>query len=507
MMLMMGVAGALQRGLPDAWLVEQFVAIEMALALLGGFAPLAIHAAWGLLDSHFALVLYLWVMALGFLIGFELPLVLRINARFVPRLPSNLGFILALDYVGGFVGAIIWARYLLRELPLGEISFLIAGFNFVVAAITFVFFARRGDVRHVGLLSVGVVGVALALAFGFASNRAWSDQLEQRLFDDPIVFAETTRYQRIVITHSARRDDTRMYLNGNLQLSSVDEEIYHEQLVHPAMSIASRRARVLILGGGDGLALREVLDYPDVELATLVDLDPRMTQIASTMPALVALNEGAFDDARVQTLRAGGLRVAGRRPVFHESDGAVRGGPPAEVAEVARVEVFNVDAARFVEELPGLWDVVLIDFPDPSSIELAKLYSLEFYRELRGVLDPEAVVALQATSPYHAREAFLCIQRTLEAAGFETLAYQDDVPSFGAWGWILARPTPASPALAERIDEADRFDVETGYLTPELMRASRVFGRERLTSEHEAINTLMRPALLDFYLHESWLTE
>jgi len=502
MMLMMGVAASVQRFFPDRHLIEQFVAVEILLALLGGFAPIAIYAAFGLLEHHFLVVLYAFVMALGFLIGFELPLVLRINSTYVRELPSNLAVILSLDYVGGFVGAIVWTRFLLRELPLTEISFVIAGFNFAIATATFAYFARHGRVRRVAWLAIAVAAVAASLVLGFVGNRGWNESLEQRFYDAPIVHAETTRYQRVVVTHSTETGDTRVYLNGNLQLSSLDEAVYHELLVHPAMILAGGRERVLILGGGDGLALREVLAWPDVAGVTLVDLDPRMTELFATHPVLTRLNGGSLVDARVRRLPPSGVEGRGRRPVFVEP-GAGR------PSEVARVDIMNIDADRFLDGLPGPYDVVLIDFPDPSSLELAKLYSREFYRKLKRTLAPDAVVAVQATSPYHAREAFLCILRTVESAGFEALPYHDDVPSFGSWGWILATRSEddAGGALRARVDAIDALPIETRYLTPDVLRSAFVFGRDRLVARVDEVNTLMRPILLDLYLHESWLAD
>jgi spermidine synthase len=519
MMAMMGLAGALQRFAPDRRLVEQFIAVEILLALLGGFAPIAIYAGYGLLENHFLLVLYFFAGAIGFLIGFELPLVLRINASLGRLLPSNLAVILSLDYVGGFVGALVWTRFLLRELPLTEISFVIAGLNFAIASATFLYFtwpqASERGARRLPLLGLGAIAVvAGVLVLGFSQNRNWSFELEQRLYDERIVFSETTRYQRVVITHEAVTDDYRLFLNGNLQLSSRDEAIYHEQLVHPAMSLARQEGgvdRVLVLGGGDGLAVREVLLHRDVRSVTVVDLDPRMTELAADHPVLRRLNRGAFQDARVHVAPtpsptpspADGVR----RPVFVETDRLDDAGLP-EVQEVARVEILNLDADRFLDRIPGLWDVVLIDLPDPSSPELTKLYSREFYRKLRRVLAPGAIVALQATSPYHSREAFLCILRTLESAGFAVLPYQDDVPSFGSWGFVLASTgVEDADDLRRRAAAVVEFPEETRYLTPDVFRSALVFGKGELDSRNHEVNTLMRPVLLSLYLHESWLSD
>ena len=510
MMAMMGVAGALQKLFPDRRLVEQFIAVETLLALLGGFAPIAIYAGYGLLETHFLLVLYAFAGGIGFLIGFELPLVLRINALLGRPLSGNLAVILSLDYIGGFVGALVWTRFLLRELPLTEISFLIAGLNFAIASVTFVYFTwpREGTRMRPPLLGwLAIVVVALLLTLGFLQNRNWSLELEQRLYEDRIVFSETTRYQRIVITRDSARDDYRLFLNGNLQLSSRDEAIYHEQLVHPAMALADRAERVLVLGGGAGLAVREVLSHAGVKAVTLVDLDPRMTELAVSHPILSGLNRGALRDSRVQTLLAPGVSGGSLRPVFMETDGLDATRLP-EREEVARVEIVNIDADRFLAEIPGLWDVVLIDFPDPSSPELAKLYSREFYRKLRRVLAPGAVVALQATSPYHSREAFLCILRTLESAGYTVLPYHDNVPSFGSWGFLLATAGgESSEDLRQRASALDHFPNDTRYLTPQVFRSALVFGKGELEARSDEVNTLMRPVLLSLYLHESWLSD
>ena len=510
MMAMMGLAGTLQKFFPERHLVEQFIAVEMLLALLGGFAPIAIYAGYGLLETHFLLVLYGFASAIGFLIGFELPLVLRINASLGRKLPSNLAVMLSLDYIGGFVGAMVWTRFLLRELPLTEISFLIAGLNFSIACLTFWYFTRPGERARQRLplaAWTAIAAVAASLTLGYLQNRDWSLELEQRLYDERIVFSETTRYQRIVITHDAARDDYRLFLNGNLQLSSRDEAIYHEQLVHPAMALAARVQRVLVLGGGDGLAVREVLRHPDVRTVTLVDLDPRMTELAASHPILSSLNRGALRDGRVRILPGSGLSSGPRRPVLMEGDWLDAAQRP-ELEEVARVEIVNIDADRFLSEISGLWDVVLIDFPDPNSAELTKLYSREFYRKLRRVLGPGAVVALQATSPYHSREAFLCILRTLESAGYAVVPYHDDVPSFGSWGFLLATADGESrEALQRRAAAVETFPDATRYLTPQVFRSALVFGKGELEARSDEVNTLMRPVLLSLYLHESWLSD
>src|SRR5690242_8072605 len=128
---------------------------------------------------------------------------------------------------------------------------------------------------------------------------AWS---EKNAYVDTIIFARSTPYQRIVITRDG--SDIRLYLNNNLQFSSRDEYRYHEALVHPGLGRLGQPRDVLVLGGGDGLAVREVLKYPSVTNVVLVDLDPEMTRLFSTQEMLLRLNESAFKSPRVRVTNA-----------------------------------------------------------------------------------------------------------------------------------------------------------------------------------------------------------
>ena len=508
MMLMMGLAGYWQSKLSDDHLIEKFLGVESALALLGGFSPIVVYGAYATMETHFALVQYFFVLSIGFLIGLEIPLVLRINRRFVPKLKSNIATVFSTDYVGAFIGAVVWVFVFLKYYPLTEISFFVAGINFFVAAITYLYFTVHGAVKHKLVAFAAIALTAAALLFGYARNSDWNQLFEQRFYDRPIVVSRTTKYQHIVMTASVSPTDYRLFINGNLQFSSRDEHIYHEMLVHPVLALARRNDRVLILGGGDGLALREVLKHPAVREINLVDIDPDMIALARSHPVLSELNARAFQDARVKTLPLEAVTPTGIEAPVYEYSGFVKDGPANGVEEAARVSVYTVDADKMVNLLPGGQDVVVIDLPDPNSIELTKLYSLEFYLKLRRLLSDGAMLAVQATSPYHAKESFLCIQRTLEAAGYATLPYHDDVPSFGDWGWILAWEKGAeSRDVLEAVARLKGFRLpadELRYLTPERFRASLVFGKRGLDSTSREVNRLMRPVLLHFYLSESW---
>ena len=121
------------------------------------------------------------------------------------------------------------------------------------------------------------------------------------------------------------------------------------------------------------------------------------------------------------------------------------------------------------------------------------------------------MIAIQSTSPYHSKEAFLTIGRTMRAAGLETIAYHDNVPSFGDWGWYLGWKSELTDTRNERIKEhisaLRHFPVETRYLTPEVFRKALVFGKGWLDSKHTEVSTLMQPVLLEHYTRAGWLIE
>jgi len=508
MMLMMGVSGFVQSKMSDNNLINKFITVEVLMALLGGLAPLAIYGAYGYMEDHFYLVLYFFVLSIGFLIGFEIPIVMRIIDQNKIKLKTNLTIVYAMDYVGAFIGAIIWVKYLLKNYPLTEISFIVAGFNFVVALLTIIYFMHTRVIKH-RLIPVTVATfTASVLIIGLLNNRDISDLFEQQFYDDPIVFKATTKYQHLVITENKSLGDIRLYINGNTQFSSLDEKRYHDMLVHPVMTVSPNIKHVLILGGGDGLALREVLKYQGVESITLVDLDPEMVKIASKNDHLRKLNKDAFKDARLFVQNAEGIESVNVKGLYMEADNVTKEGT-AESKWVASINVYNLDADLFIKnQTDKSWDVVIIDFPDPSSVELSKLYSKQFYRQLKQHMSPHAFVSIQSTSPYHAKEAFLTIGNTLEAAGLSSLPYRQNIPSFGDWGYYLAwKNNSSSENIKSKLAKLSEFPVNTDFITPELMMASFAFGKGELTSKSNCINTIMQPCLVTQYLDYSWKVE
>jgi spermidine synthase len=394
----LGVGAWLSRFL-DNDLAGRFVEVELAVALVGGLSAPMLFFGFAELQ-WFQLFLYLVVFVIGVLVGLELPILMRI-------LKEELDFkdlvsrVLSFDYIGSLVAAVLFPLFLVPRLGLVRTSIFFGLLNGCVGLYGTYLLAPLIRRRLLALRIRGVA-VLLLLAVAFWQAKTLTSLAEAELFADDIVYATSSTYQRIVITRG--KSGFHLFLNGNLQFSSADEYRYHEALVHPAMSLPANPRHVLILGGGDGLALREVLKYPSVEQVTLVDLDRKMTTLSTSFPALADLNHHSFSDRRVH--------------------------------------VINADAMIWIGQSRDLYDAAIVDFPDPNNFALGKLFTTRFYSMLRGHLTPDAAVSVQCTSPLFARRSYWCIIRTLEAAGFAVRPYQTTVPSFGVWGFALARLKP-----------------------------------------------------------------
>ena len=391
----MGVGSWLSRFI-EKGLARRFIEVELGVAVLGGFSAPLLFLSFAQI-SYFYVVLYFVVFAIGVLVGLEIPLLMRI-------LKDNLNFkdlvsrVLAFDYIGALVASLLFPVFLVPRLGLVRTSLLFGVLNAGVG-LWGTWLMRpliKGSVS--GLRGRAIVVIALLLV-GIIKANMLTALAEDQLFADDVVYAKTTPYQRIVVTRG--RAGFQLFLNGNLQFSSADEYRYHEALVHPAMVLAGAARRVLVLGGGDGLALREILKYPTVEHVTLVDLDPDMILLSRRFPPLAELNKHSFEDRRV--------------------------------------EVINKDAMIWLEDSGQPYDAAIVDFPDPNTFALGKLYTSRFYRLLKARLTPDAALSIQCTSPLFARSSYWCIIRTIEAAGFNVRPYQTSVPSFGIWGFALAR--------------------------------------------------------------------
>ncbi len=410
-------AGAWLSGFIEEELARKFVEVELGVAVLGGASAPLLFLSFAHL-SYFHLALYSIVFGIGVLVGLELPLLMRI-------LKDNLDFkelvsrVLAFDYIGALVASLLFPIFLVPKLGLVRTSLVFGVLNACVGLWGTWLLRPLIKTSVTGLRVRAVIVIALLVA-GIIKSDALTTLAEDGLFADDVIYARTSAYQRIVVTRG--RAGFQLFLNGNLQFSSTDEYRYHEALVHPAMMLANESPRrVLVLGGGDGLALREILKYPSVEWVTLVDLDPDMTNLSRRFPPLAELNKHSFNDRRVH--------------------------------------VINEDAMIWLEKQTESFDAAIVDFPDPNSFALGKLYTTRFYRLLKNRLRADAPVAVQSTSPLFARTSFWCIVRTIEAAGFSVKPYYTAVPSFGIWGFALARTSAFdAPARAPQLTDLRFLD-------------------------------------------------
>lgn len=437
----MGIGSWLSKYLARG-LVARFIYIELMVGLIGGFSSSILFLAFSWTDS-FRLLLYLLVFVIGALVGLEIPLLMRIlKERF--QFHDLIAHVLTFDYLGALGASLLFPLLLVPRLGLVRSALLFGIINAGVAMwSTFLFRDSLG--RPIGLRIMSVV-VLLALGVGMLGADAIAASADENLYADEVIFARNTRYQRIVLTKW--KNDLRLFLSSHLQFSSRDEYRYHEALVHPGLAALPGARRVLVLGGGDGLAVREILKYPSVEQVTLVDLDPEMTRLFSSNSVLVKLNEGSLKSGKVR--------------------------------------VINDDAFPWLDRNEDMFDFVVVDFPDPTNFSLGKLYTTAFYRLLARHVSSNGFIVVQSTSPLFARQSYWCIVNTMKQAGLKTWPYHVYVPSFGEWGFVLAgagsyEPPSSLPQglrflAAQNIPELFRFpkdmmpvDVETNRLNDQVL--------------------------------------
>ncbi|WPF65374.1 polyamine aminopropyltransferase [Corynebacterium sp. 22KM0430] len=432
------------------WPAESFLAVEAILGVVGGFSAMALYAAFALVGQSL-LLLVLATAVIGMLVGAELPLLLTlvqqgksVDARGAGRVVATLN---VADYAGALLGGLAWPFLLLPWLGLIRGTAAAGLLNLVAALfLACVVLRSRLSRRRLWAATLGLlVGCAMILGLIFLSP-AWVVTARQQLYSDPVVYAHQSQYQDIVVTQ--RGKDRRLYLNGGLQYSTRDEYRYTESLVYPALR--EKGERVLVIGGGDGLAARE-LSRMDAQVVQ-VELDPEVIQVANTV--LREDNGGSLENRNVEVI------------VDDAFTWLRRGG----------------DGTAF--------DSVIIDLPDPDNETMARLYSEEFYTLARSVLAPEGRMTVQASSAYSTPEVFWRVHSTLQAAGCgEVFPYHVMVPTFGDWGFHLCAPKGASLSLPQDAPPLR-------YMSPEVLAAASVFGQDNGPRRMEP-STLDRPFIVE----------
>jgi spermidine synthase len=444
----MGIGSYLSRFIGKG-LVARFVLLELMVGVVGGCSAAVLFLSFAYIES-FRLVLYGQVLAVGILVGLEIPLLLRILKDKI-EFKDLVSQVLTFDYLGALIASLAFPLLLAPRLGLVRTCFLFGLLN-VLIALWSTFLFKNEIPKRMGLRAQALVASLLLLG-GLLYGEQLSTLAEENLYSDSIIYAASSPYQRLVVTRW--RDDVRLFLNNNLQFSSADEYRYHEALVHPGMSWLQNARRVLILGGGDGLALREVLKYPSVESVTLVDLDPAMTRLFSTNELLRKVN---------------GDSLLSRK-----------------------VKVVNQDAFVWLNENSEFFDFAVVDFPDPTNYALGKLYTTAFFKTLKEHVSHGGAVVVQSTSPLYARKSYWCIAATLESAGFQTNPYHAYVPSFGEWGFILASNRAYEPPT--------QFPGGLKFITAEITRGLFQFPPDMAKVDAE-VNRLNNQILVQYYESE-----
>lgn len=432
-------------------LLTWFIQIELLVGLIGGFSSIILFLTFPVAAS-FRLILYAVVFFTGMLVGLEIPILMRILKDKV-EFKDLVSKVFTFDYIGALLASLIFPLLLVPYLGLMRTSLFFGIMNVLVGMYLLQKF-KTEIVRNTAL-KVAAVLFLLAELVAFVLSDKIMHFSESLVFNDPIIYSTSTPYQRIAITRNKK--ELKLFLNGNLQFSSFDEYRYHEALVHPPMLAAHNPKKILVMGGGDGLAVREILKYPSVESVTLVDLDAAMTKLFSTQPVLLNINHSSFLNPKVK--------------------------------------IYNQDAFIWLRNNHDVYDCAIIDFPDPSNFSIGKLYSYSFYQLLGRALAPNGTAVIQSTSPYVAPKSFWCVDETLKAAGFVTVPYHNYVPSFGEWGYIMAMKQPGYQV-------PDSFPAGMRFINKETMQQMLNFPEDMKTHQKLAINRLNNQSLVEYFEQE-----
>ncbi len=460
---------------------EKFIVSLISLSIIGGFTTLwlffgyvlsqevihwlapftsYIYLQAGVLAGKvfFHIIAFGYIGIVGILVGLQLPIFSRL-ANELETVKDALARVFFWDYFGALVASVALPTVLLPAIGIFKTSFVFGAVNAFAAW----YFLKLEDHFPVSKtvrrwLTWGIVLAFVVNILGISYADAASRFLEGRLYGGEVLYRVDSPYQRLTYIKD-RNDKIRLYLSGDTQFISGNlEASYHESLVHPVMILAPSRERVLILGGGDGLALREVLKYKDVKNVTLVDIDEAMVNSARELPFMRELNRDSFADPRVKV-------------------------------------VFD-DAFKFVQESPAhTYDAIIVDFPDPTDDSLSRLYSREIYSGIKRLLAAHGIMVIQSNG--YRTETQQIIMATLHSAGLYAQPYHPPFeyanPVTDPWlslGFTLASPDPFFLSSFNVI-------VPTKILTSATSRWLTTPWPVAAENESSLINTVFRPVIFN----------
>lgn len=459
MLFAMGLGSRLSKSF-NSNIIFYFVITELLLSVLVSFSAIASYLVYGFTNMSWV-VIYLLSIIIGLLIGLEIPFATRINNDF-EELRLNISNILEKDYYGSLLGGLFFAFVGLPYLGLTYTPFVLGLLNLGVSFWLFYVLKHEISKRLGRLIKILYVLVLSAIVVGACFAKPLVLFGEQAKYKDKIVFTTQTKYQKIVITKWNAWYS--LYINGNQQLSTFDEYLYHEPMVHVTLGLAKKKTSILVLGGGDGCIVRELLKYDSVTAITLVDLDEAMLNLGANHTIFKDLNKGAFANAKVRTVAA--------------------------------------DAFTFLEQDTGLYDAILVDLPDPNNVDLNKLYTKAFYKLCHNRLTKDGVFITQAGSPYYATKAFYCIAKTLRASGFYTMPMHNQVLTLGEWGWVIGMKTPVTASAVAHLEI--NKDLNLKWLNTAAVKGLTAFGKPLVDTSAIRINTIFDPKLYVYYKQGNW---
>ncbi len=432
-------------------LFNKFILIEMSVGILGGFSSLILFLV-NIYTDIYVLIMYILIILIGIFVGLEIPILTRIIENNESNVRKNLANIFTFDYMGGLIGSILFPILLFPKLGFITTAFLVGTINILVALL--IVLKYKEYIKKYKLIRLISIIILIIIMLFLCTGKLITNKIEEGLYRDDVILSKQTAYQKIVMTK--HKDDIRLFLDGNLQFSSSDEYRYHEALVHIPMMYAKNHNRVLILGGGDGLAVREILKYNDVKQIVLVDIDKEMTNLCTNDKQISKLNNNSLNNEKVT--------------------------------------IINEDGYMYVKDNKEKFDVIIIDFPDPNNESLNKLYTNVFYSYIKANLTPNGVMVTQSTSPYYAKKSFWCINKTINSQFNTVIPYHLQVPSFGDWGFNLAFNDG---------NEREKLEVETQFLNDENINSMFVFGNdEKIELDKIEENNMFKPSLITYYNEE-----
>ncbi|MBL4708255.1 MAG: polyamine aminopropyltransferase [Flavobacteriales bacterium] len=460
MLFAMGVGSRLSRFVTHKLLIA-FIVVEFSLSLLISFSPLIVYSL-AAKSEYIHILIYGLALLVGACIGFEIPLATRLN-EIHETLDKNISNIMSWDYIGSLVGGLLFAFWGLPYLGITNTAFVFGTLNFIVAVILFWQY-RAHYVKQQKWMTVSTLLLLFTIGTGFL----FAEQIvlfgEQSRYKDKIVYRTQSRYQKIIITQW--QEHYWLFINGNQQLSTFDEYLYHEPMIHPIMAITPEHKEILIIGGGDGFNVKELLKYNDIKHITLVDLDPVMTDLGREFGGLVKYNDSSLYNSKVK--------------IYHQ------------------------DGFTFIEKSKNFYDLIVVDLPDAKNIDLNKLYTLEFYQMAHRLLRPHGHLITQAGSPYYATRATHCINKTMQAAGFTTLQLHNQVLTLGEWGWVIGSKYLSKSQMIHTMKNKSYEDLNNKWLTRESISLITSFGKPLFDTTGVKINTINAPVLYQYYLDGNW---